>query len=147
MRTRLILLRLSWLALVLAWTASLAIAQTFTGAILGAVKDSSGGVLPGATITITNTNTSQARTVVSEANGDFIVAGLQPGSYRLDAELTGFSSRSMPSLTLQVNQKLLVQVVLDVGTLAETVNVVAGVSLVNTTDHDRRPGHRAAPRR
>ena len=134
MRTRFVILRGCWLALALACAAQVANAQTFTGAILGSVKDTSDGVLPGAAITITNTNTGQARTVVSEANGDFIVAGLQPGAYRLDAELAGFSPRSMPNLTLQVNQKLLVQVVLDVGTVAESVNVVAGVSLVNTTD-------------
>ncbi len=83
---------------------------------------------------------------MSGSGGEFIFPGLQPGEYQVDAELAGFTKKSMTSITLQVNQRVEVPIRLEVGQVTETVSVVGGVTLVDTTDH-RRPGHRAAPRR
>jgi outer membrane receptor protein involved in Fe transport len=109
-------------------------AQTFTGAISGSVKDSSDSVVPGATVTVTNTRTGQSRTAVSGAQGEFIFPALQPGEYQLDAELSGFSKKSLTGVILTVNQRLEVPIRLEVGQLSDTVSVVAEAVLVNTTD-------------
>jgi hypothetical protein len=108
--------------------------QSFTGAISGTVKDSSDSVIPGATITVTNVSTGQARSGVSGAQGEFIFPGLQPGQYRLDAELEGFAKAYVSGITLPVNQRVDVPVVLEVGQLQDTVNVVGSASQINLTD-------------
>jgi hypothetical protein len=119
------------LAIVL--TAATAGAQTFTGSIAGTVRDPGDLVLPGVTVTSTNVNIGQARTAVSGANGEFIFPGLQPGEYQVDAELAGFTKKSITSITVQVNQRVEVPIRLEVGQVTETVSVVGGVTLVDTT--------------
>jgi hypothetical protein len=121
-------------SLVLLSAPAAAMAQTFTGAISGSVKDSSDSVVPGATVTVTNTKTGQSRTAVSGAEGEFIFPALQPGEYQLDAELSGFSKKSLTGVILTVNQRLEVPIRLEVGQLSDTVSVVAEAVLVNTTD-------------
>ena len=114
-------------------TATTGRAQTFTGSIAGTVKDPGDLVLPGVTVTTTNVNTGQVRTVVSGSGGEFIFPGLQPGEYQVDAELAGFTKKSMTSITVQVNQRVEVPIRLEVGQVTETVSVVGGVTLVDTT--------------
>jgi outer membrane receptor protein involved in Fe transport len=109
-------------------------AQSFTGTISGAIRDSSNSVVPGANVTVTNTRTGQSRASVSGAEGEFIFPALQPGEYRLDAELAGFSKKSITNLVLVVNQRLEVPVVLEIGQLSDTVSVIAEAVLVNTAD-------------
>jgi hypothetical protein len=111
-----------------------AAAQTFTGALSGTIKDSGDLIVPGATVTLTNSRTGQTRTTVSGPEGAFSFPALQPGEYRLDVELSGFSKKSITGLILAVNQRLELPVVLEVGQLTDTVNVVADSVLVNTTD-------------
>jgi len=120
--------------LIVAATALAAGAQTFTGSIAGTVRDTSDSVLPGVTVTILNIKTGQIRTSVTGSSGEFTVPGLQPGEYRLDAELSGFTKKQISSITLQVNQRVEVPIRLEVGAVSETVNVVGGVTLVDTTD-------------
>jgi Carboxypeptidase regulatory-like domain len=123
---------------VAAWTLTLApapgLAQTFTGSISGAIRDSSDSLVPGATVTLTSTRTGRSRTVVSGPEGTFIFPALQPGEYQLDAELGGFRKKSLTGLVLVVNQRLEVAVVLEVGKVSDTVSVVADSVLVNRTD-------------
>jgi hypothetical protein len=70
------------LALVGAWPAA---AQNTSGAISGTITDSQGGVLPGVTLTVTNAETGVARDAVTEGDGRYRFAGLQPGRYDLKA--------------------------------------------------------------
>jgi hypothetical protein len=107
--------------------------QTFTGSIAGTVKDPGDLVLPGVTVTTTNVNTGQVRTVVSGSGGEFIFPGLQPGEYHVDAELSGFTKKSISGITVQVNQRVEVPVRLEVGQVSETINVIGGATLVETT--------------
>jgi hypothetical protein len=121
-------------ALLLAGALAPAAAQTFTGAISGLIRDSTEAVIPGATVTLTNARTGQVRTLVSGTDGAFIFPALQPGEYQLDAELNGFTRKSITGLILVVNQRLEVPVHLEVGQVSDTVSVVADSVLVNTTD-------------
>src|SRR5207244_4304494 len=76
-----------WLArLVFALTlacAGSAFGQSASGSIQGTVKDETGAVLPGATVTITNTDTSHARTLATDAGGRFVAPDLPPGPYEI----------------------------------------------------------------
>ncbi len=112
-------------------TPSAALAQFNTGAITGIVTDSSGGVLAGATILITNTGTNDSRTVVADAQGRYDAPALSTGTYRVEASLDGFQTRKVDGVQLAVGERARVDVKLSVGQVAETV-VVTGQTRVNT---------------
>ena len=68
-----------------------AFAQTFQGGVRGAIQDADGGVLPGVTVTLDNEDTGVSRTAVANAVGEYNFANVQPGTYTLRAELSGFA--------------------------------------------------------
>jgi len=113
--------------------ASPSLAQLPTGTILGTVRDASGGVIPGATMTATNTETGLLRTTVSSDDGSYRLAALPVGRYEVRASLDGFRTAVRDGITLSVTQEAVVSFTLEVGGLAETVSVTAEASLVNTT--------------
>ena len=65
-------------------------AQAVTGTILGVITDSQGAVMPGATVTLTNTGTGQVRAITTDSNGEFTAPSLPTGKYSVKAELSGF---------------------------------------------------------
>ena len=94
--------------------------------------DSSGAVLPGATVTVTHTDTGSVRTAITEANGTYQVPALPPGVYRVEVSLDGFKSLRHDGLRLQVDQNLRVDERLELGTISEQVTVTAGALHVDT---------------
>ena len=113
--------RLSWLlaALVALGSAAPAAAQTITGRIDGRVSDSSGAVLPGATITIVNAGTGLTTTQVSDDNGTYTATNLPVGSYTVSAELEGFRRAQRTGLQLGADGRLSADFSLGVGQLSE----------------------------
>ncbi|HYM13642.1 MAG TPA: TonB-dependent receptor, partial [Bryobacterales bacterium] len=107
-------------------------AQSVTATLVGTVFDSSNAVVPQAKISVTNTGTNVTRTVVGSERGDYIVPNLPPGSYQLVAEREGFRRTQVGEFQLLVNQTARVDVVLQVGTVAETVEVAATAPLVES---------------
>ena len=103
-----------------------------TAQISGTVRDESGGVLPGADVTATQTDTGVTRTVVSDADGAYVLSNLPIGPYRLEVKLSGFRSYSRTGVILQVNAQPVIDVQLALGDLAETVSVVGAAPLVET---------------
>jgi hypothetical protein len=112
-------------------SASTVMAQA-TAQISGTVKDSSGGVLPGASVTATQTETGFKREAVSETDGLFILPGLPVGPYRLEVALTGFRTSIQTGIVLQVNSNPNVPVVLELGTVQEAITVTANTQTVET---------------
>ena len=108
-------------------------AQTTTGVVLGTVRDAAGAVVPGAVVTMINAGTNARDESVSDERGNFIVPQLPPGTYRLEATMQGFKGFVRTAVALQVQQQVRIDVVLEIGQMAETVNVVAGTSIVDTT--------------
>src|SRR5438128_1429967 len=90
-------------AALLALIAPLVVAQTDTARLTGTVTDASGAVVPGASITVTNTGTLRAVTVTSEADGNFVVAALPPGAYQVEVKQAGFRMLTQ-KITLQTQQ-------------------------------------------
>ncbi|MEW5983631.1 MAG: carboxypeptidase regulatory-like domain-containing protein [Acidobacteriota bacterium] len=100
--------------------------------VSGVVRDSSGGVLPGAEVTITKTDTGTVRTVFTNADGSYTLPNLPVGPYQLKVVLQGFNTYVRDGIVLQVSSNPTIDVTLSVGALDETVNVVANASMVET---------------
>ena len=100
-------------------------AQTNTGQIAGTVKDTSGGVLPGVTVTVTNVHTNIARTAVTDDRGAFVVTNLPVGTYKVAAELQGFKKAERAGFELTADGRLSADFNLSVGSMTETVQVSA----------------------
>src|SRR5438034_7266052 len=110
------------------------IAQQNMGTILGVVKDASGAVIPGVSVTIINEETNLTRTVITGENGAFRAPALPVGRYTVRVELTGFQTQTQRGLTLEVAQELVVNPILQVGAAAQQeVTVNSEAPLVNTT--------------
>jgi hypothetical protein len=103
-----------------------------TATIRGNVQDPSGGVLPGATITVTNTGTKAVQTATSDERGQYQFAALFPGTYDLRVELSGFKSYERKALTLSPNDNRGIDVRLDVGQQSETITVTAQQEVIQT---------------
>lgn len=119
-------------SLLAAGTASAVYGQAFTATLVGTVVDSDGGVLPGTTITVTNVETGQERTVVTNEEGRYNVPLLPPGQYRAAAELQGFRRAVREPIALNVNQQQRADFTLEVGAVTEEVLVTAELPLVQT---------------
>ena len=103
--------------------ASLLRAQNTTGTITGRVADSTGSVVPGASILIENTDTHVSRSAVTDASGNYTATLLPPGHYSVTVNKAGFKSSTSQGLVLDVDQVLRVNVTLSPGTVAETITV------------------------
>lgn len=101
------------------------------GTIEGTVTDEQGAVLPGVTITVTNTETGDQRVVVSNESGLYRAPLLSLGTYRVDAELQGFKKYEQTGVTLRAGQTAVIDFKLSVGTLTETVTVTADSPIVD----------------
>src|SRR5262245_16858224 len=103
-----------------------------TAQINGAVRDQSGAVLPGVEITATQTATGATRNTITNESGAFILPSLSLGPYRLEASLPGFRTYAQTGIVLQVDSSPTISVVLEVGQVAETVEVQANAVQVET---------------
>ena len=112
--------------------ATTAAAQT-SATITGTIDDPNRSVLPGVTVTVRNVGTSLSRTVATNAEGRYVIAGLAPGAYELRAELTSFKPHVRRDLLLTISQALVVNITLEVGGLSEEVTVAGDTPLVNTS--------------
>jgi hypothetical protein len=119
--------------IVLLTIASSAAAQGGRSEITGTVLDSAKAVMPGVTVTVTNQDTGQERTITSNADGKFTIPTLVPGTYTVKAELQGFQPTTMKGVVLNVGQELTLNLTMQVAGVAETLVVTGQASLVETT--------------
>lgn len=108
-------------------------AQRATASINGTVKDASGAVIPGATITLTNIDTSVERTVTSNPTGEYVILDIPPGRYTIQGTKEGFSPLTYPEFSLYVNQTATFDFNLPVGTSKQSVTVEATSSRVEAS--------------
>ena len=118
-------------ALVMFLASALAYAQA-TAQLSGRVTDESGGVLPGVTVTVIQTDTGFTRTTVTDDGGVYVLPNLPLGPYRLEVTLAGFKTYAQTGIVLQVGATPAINVALGLGELAETVTVEAAAPLVDT---------------
>jgi hypothetical protein len=129
--------RTAILVLILLMLPIVAFAQArLTGSDLqGTVRDDSGGVLPGVTVTATNTATNQSRSGVTDAAGNYYIAALTAGVYDVAADLSGFAPQKRSGVRLQLGQRVDLDFSMRVGT-SESIVVSASAPVVDTTQAD-----------
>ena len=108
-------------------------AQITTGTISGTVKDSTGAVLPGATVEVQNVDTGISRTVSTDSRGYYTAPNLSVGQYAVTASLSGFQTAVRRGITLTVGQNAVIGFTLAVGAVTERVEVTGEAPLVETT--------------
>src|ERR1022692_3308433 len=106
-------------------------AQT-VGQVTGLVTDPSGGVIVGATVTITNSQTDVSRKTTSNSAGNYAFPALQPAVYNVKAEKQGFKGEAREGVELQVEQIARIDFRLQIGATSQTVEVSGGAPLLNT---------------
>jgi len=115
---------------------AVAAAQAVTGTILGLITDSTGAVMPGATVVLTNTGTGLLRVVTTDNNGEFTAPSLPTGTYSVKAELSGFKTVTRPDIPLGVDQRVRIDVKLEIGAVEESVTVTGTSPLVQTSSSE-----------
>jgi len=111
----------------------LVFAQGSTGTISGVVRDISGAVIPGVMVTAKHTESGLTRTALTNETGAYSVQFLPVGAYEITAELAGFKQQVRRGINLVVGQEAVVNLTLEVGTVAETITVTGEAPIVNTT--------------
>ena len=109
-------------------------AQT-NATLSGTILDSTGGALPGVTVTVTNADTNLVRTAVTNAEGRYVLAALPPGTYNFVATLTGFTPHELKNVQVAIAQSAVINASLRVGPVANDVTVRA-LPLVNTSSSE-----------
>jgi hypothetical protein len=104
--------------------------------ITGAVKDSSGAIIPGATVSARNVETGLAREAVTDGQGEYRLPSLPPGRYAVTTQLNGFSTESRPDITLIIDQTAIINFSLKPAAISETVTVTGESPIVDTTRSD-----------
>jgi len=107
-------------------------AQVTTGTIMGTVKDAEGGVLMGATVTITEVDKGTSSTFTTDAAGSYQAPFLIPGTYQVAIEASGFKSLVRRGVVLQVNERARIDAALELGAFTEATEVTAFAPLTRT---------------
>ncbi len=119
-------------------------AQDYRARVQGLVVDSSQGALPGTTVTLKNDATGVAVTNITNTDGRYIFDFVEPGTYTVVAELSGFKPAEQRNVRVQQRASLTVDLVLSVGGVEERVVVEAPPVSVSVQERRCGPGHRAA---
>ena len=123
---------LIWLAILLLAGAGLASAQeTTTGTVFGRVTDEQGGVIPGATVTVSSAQGEKV--AITDGNGRYNVPFLTPGTYSMRVELAGFAPAVREGVIVHLGQRTELMFTLRVGTVAETITVTETSPVVDVT--------------
>ena len=120
------------LLLILALSAT-SLAQTYQGRILGTVTDESGGVVRGAKVIITNTETGVSRSLETNDSGDYAAPNLSPGLYTIVVEASGFKKVERAEIRLEVAKDARIDITLPAGQISESVTVVNEPPAIETT--------------
>jgi hypothetical protein len=131
MTTKKLLSILFSLSLILPTTA---LSQVDMGSITGIVRDSHGGVLPGVKVTLTNQGTGQSLTETTGSVGEYTFSPVRIGQYSLAAEMSGFETVQQNNVTVDVQQKVQVDLTMPLGRASETVTVNAAPPALQTQD-------------
>ena len=108
-------------------------AQDFRGAISGIVKDNTGALLPGVTLTVKNVETNVADTTVTDSKGVYHVPHLNSGTYSVEAGLDGFKTEVRKGIVVHVGDTVAVDFKMEQGALTEVIQVTASAPLLDTS--------------
>src|SRR4249920_1532823 len=109
-------------------------AQSGTATLQGKVTDAQKAAVPGASVTLSNSETGLTRNTLTNESGGYTFVAVPPGAYKLTVELQGFRTAVVQSVALRVDSIATSDVSLEVGSLAESVQVQAETPVLNTAD-------------
>jgi hypothetical protein len=110
-----------------------ALAQSNTGRLVGSVSDPS-GVIPGASVLVTDNQTGKERTIVTSDDGSFSVPQLDPGTYTVTITAQGHKTYTISDVKIDVGKDYTLNPVLEVGQISESITVVGGADVVNASN-------------
>ena len=113
-------------------SAAVATAQETHGAIVGRVSDPSGGVIPGASVVVTNVAMGTKVSLTTSADGFYQALLLQPGIYRIEATAQGFKKLERQGVEVRLSDRLEINLALELGNATESVTVTSEAPLMNT---------------
>lgn len=116
----------------------IAVFGQFKAGIQGTVTDSNSGTVPGATVTLLNIDTNQTQKVTANESGFYRFSGLAPGNYRITTEKDGFKKSLLDNVIVNAEQLQGFDIVLETGTISETVTIEAGEEPLQTEDANIR---------
>ena len=125
------LCRAARLALFFSLALTVAHAQISTGTIVGTVDDNTGGAVPNAAVTLTQTATGQARATQTNDHGQFTAPFLPLGNYSVSVTAPGYETQTISGINLQVDQTANLHIALKVGAITQTVQVTAASPLLD----------------
>src|SRR5256712_1481003 len=125
---------LAALIVLLASAAGVRAQESASSGIVGQVTDTTHGVIPGATVTVTHTGTNAQRVAVTDAEGRFSVPNLPPATYRIRVELTGFQTAELNDVTLRNGEIARPTITLGLANVAENITVVGESPLLQTSN-------------
>src|SRR5262245_23274277 len=114
-----------------------AIAQTPTATLVGRIVDSTGSVVPGASVQVRETDTNKTRSAESQADGEYTISNLAPGKYDVTIDKSGFRRLVENGLELRVDQTARLNATLEVGATGQSIVITAAVPLLNTENASR----------
>src|SRR5271170_6714661 len=119
-------------AICLALSAALLFGQADTATIVGTVRDSSGAVIVGGTVTVTATDTGTKTVARTDSTGNYVVTPLRIGNYSVAVEAPGFKTETHSGIVLEVQDRVRVDFTMQVGAVSDTVNVQEAVPVIQT---------------
>ncbi|UCF39034.1 MAG: TonB-dependent receptor [Acidobacteriota bacterium] len=126
--------RIALWAVILILTVAYSLGQGIHGTVRGVVQDQTGGIVPGATVTLTDENTGAVRTSLTSDVGIFVIPNLAVSNYSLNVEMEGFKSYVRSQIEVRANQVSEIKVMLELGSVSEVITVTMGSDLVQTDD-------------
>lgn len=108
------------------------LAQTASGTILGTVRDQQEAAIPGATVTVTNTASNVSKNFVTDSSGTYVIPFLLPGNYSVSAEAPGFRRSHRTGINVRVEDRLTIDIRMEIGAVTEQVTVDAAAPLLDT---------------
>src|SRR6185369_13052622 len=111
-------------------------AQVLYGSVVGLVQDSSGGVIPGATVTLTNKETAQTHETKSDDGGRYSISNVLPGQFDLKVSANGFKTMTRTDVGVSANIVSRMDLAMEVGSLTEQITVQAETTLLQTDKAD-----------
>jgi hypothetical protein len=115
------------------FSANAPVAEKADGSLAGVVADATGAAIPGASVIVDSSATHAARTVKTDSSGRYVVSGLAPGAYEVEAAAPGFRKQKLSAVTVAANRESAANLFLSVGAVSQAVTVSASQVEIETT--------------